>query len=121
MKRQLEGHKMEPPKGLWESISSQMGQPSGMKSPSRRTGMAQWYWAAAVVLALIGFFVYYHHDNHEPLLQAETVSQPSEQTVSSESIAELSSLPSSEPLRLIKQNSHQGSGTRIGDKPHHRV
>ena len=51
MKRQLEGHKMEPPKGLWESISSQMGQPSGMKSPSRRTGMAQWYWAAAVVLA----------------------------------------------------------------------
>lgn len=113
MKRQLEGHKMEPPKGLWESISSQMGQPSGMKSPSRRTGMAQWYWAAAVVLALIGFFAYYYHDNHEPLLQAETVSQPSEQTVSSESIAELSSLPSSEPLRLIKQNSHQGSDPRM--------
>ena len=75
--------------------------------------MAQWYWAAAVVLALIGFFAYYQHDNHEPLLQAETVSQPSEQTVSSESIAELSSLPSSEPLRLIKQNSHQGSGPRM--------
>ena len=76
MKRKLEGHKMEPPKGLWESICSQMGHPSESKSPSRMTGTAQWYWAAAAaILALVGFFVMQNGNDAEQPQQANTVSQ----------------------------------------------
>lgn len=88
MKRKLEGHKMEPPTGLWEDISRQMGL---SPEPVRQSAtMKRWYWAvAAGILALVGFFAVYHDDNpdsSEPQLQTEAVvvSQPTEQTKYSE-------------------------------------
>ena len=107
MKRKLEGHKMEPPTGLWEDISRQMGlSPEPVRQPAT---MKRWYWAAAAgILALVGFFAVYHDDNpdsSEPLLQSEAVvvSQPTEQTKYSESFSESSSQPVSEPTLPIKQ------------------
>lgn len=68
IKQKLEGHKMAPPAGLWEDISSEMGFPK--KSASKR-----WYWlAAAVVLALVGFFGIYqfHQDESIPQVAQHT-------------------------------------------------
>ena len=42
IKQKLEGHKMAPPAGLWEDISSEMGFPK--KSASKR-----WYWLALLL------------------------------------------------------------------------
>ena len=110
MKRKLEGHKMEPPTGLWEDISRQMGlSPEPVRQPATKK---RWNWSvAAGILVLVGFFAVYqnvHHENHdtsEPLLQSEAVvvSQPTEQTISSESFSESSSQPVSEPTLPIKQ------------------
>ena len=109
MKRKLEGHKMEPPTGLWEDISRQMGlSPEPVRKPAM---MKRWYWAAvAGILALVGFFAVYHDDNpdsSEPQLQTEAVvvSQPTEQTKSSE----LSSESQAEvPLLALAPRPNQG-------------
>ena len=110
MKRKLEGHKMEPPTGLWEDISRQMGlSPEPVRQPATKK---RWNWSvAAGILVLVGFFAVYqnvpheNHDTSEPLLQSEAVvvSQPTEQTISSESFSESSSQPVSEPTLPIKQ------------------
>jgi hypothetical protein len=98
---------MEPPTGLWEDISRQMGlSPEPVRQPAT---MKRWYWAvAAGILALVGFFAVYHYDNpdsSEPLLQTEAVvvSQPTEQTKSSESFSESSSQPVSVPIKQVSQ------------------
>ena len=70
MKQKLEGHQMTPPAGLWEGISNQMGlEPAPAHKPAI---MGRWYWAAAaVVLALVGFFVFYNFDEEQPKLEAK--------------------------------------------------
>lgn len=70
----LEGHKMMPPAGLWEGISSELGL---HEEPAPKTvAIKQWFWTtAAIVLALVGFFVIYQFNQHEPLPQASHTSQ----------------------------------------------
>ena len=69
MKQKLDGHKMTPPAGLWENISNQMGlEPAPAPKPAI---IRRWYWAAAaVVLALVGFFAFYNFDHVEPKIEA---------------------------------------------------
>ena len=69
MKQKLEGHKMTPPAGLWEAISSEMNlEPAPVHKPVAIRG---WIWAAAaVVLAIVGFFAFYQFDESETKLEA---------------------------------------------------
>ena len=71
MKQKLDGHKMTPPAGLWEGISNQMGlEPAPAPNPAI---IRRWYWAAAaVVLALVGFFAFYDFDDNQPKLEAKS-------------------------------------------------
>ena len=72
MKQKLEGHQMAPPAGLWEDISSEMGL---QKKPASK----RWYWlAAAVVLALVGFFGIYQFQQGESLPQVAQKTQEAE-------------------------------------------
>ena len=74
MRRKLEGHEVAPPEGLWEDICKEMG-----LTPERVRKTAaskRWYWAVAALLALAGFFAYYHEDglrgkNEEPRVKNE--------------------------------------------------
>ena len=86
LRRKLEGHRKSPPPGLWEGISKEMDKSFGLKPLSRLTGTVQRYWvAAAAVLALVGYFVFYNsHDIEQPQL-ADVVSQ---QPTSEKQIAE---------------------------------
>jgi hypothetical protein len=70
MKQKLEGHKMTPPAGLWEGISNQMGlEPAPAAKPAITRRL---YWAAAaVVLALVGFFAFYNFNDEQPKLEAK--------------------------------------------------
>lgn len=76
MQRKLEGHKMDPPSGLWESICERMGiepEPVSVKKPA---AIKRWYWAAAaVVLALAGFFAFYNQGGDEAVAEAGMVSK----------------------------------------------
>ena len=93
-RKKLEGHRKTPPPGLWEGISLQMNKPSGLTPLSRLTGTAHRYWAAAAaVLALVGLFILFHHDDSHPLLSATQTSQPFQFSEQRPSAA-----PSSEPL-----------------------
>lgn len=69
LKQKLEGHRKTPPAGLWEGISKEMGV---SPAPSRRGG----YWAAAaVILLLVGLFVFNEKGEEQPP-QAEMLSLP---------------------------------------------
>lgn len=58
MRRKLEGYRVPPPDGLWESICEELGFPP--EPVSKPTTLRRWYWAAAAaILALVGFFVVY--------------------------------------------------------------
>ena len=77
MKQKLEGHKMAPPAGLWEGISSEMGL---QENPvSKTVTIKRWYWiVAALVLALVGFFALYQFQQNEPLPQVAQMPQEQE-------------------------------------------
>ena len=66
IRQKMEGHQKNPPEGLWEGISEQMGL---TQAPVRKKPMIRrlYYGAAAAVLALAGFFVF-----HDP----QTVEEP---------------------------------------------
>ena len=70
LRRKLDGHKTAPPAGLWEGISNEMGldaTPAPQPAITRKL-----YWvAAAMVLALIGFFALYDFDDAKPQLEAK--------------------------------------------------
>ena len=84
MKQKLEGHQMTPPAGLWEGISNQMGlEPAPAHKPAI---IRRWYWAAAaVVLALVGFFAFYNFDEEQPKLEAHNETTTASRPVSQES------------------------------------
>lgn len=73
MKQKLEGHKMAPPVGLWEDLSREMAIQSAPVVASKAPVSRRWYWAAAAaILAIVGFFAFYHVDEAQaPLTAAE--------------------------------------------------
>ena len=77
MKQKLEGHKMTPPAGLWEGISSEMGL---QENPvSKTVTIKRWYWiVAALVLALVGFFTLYQFPQDESFPQVAQMPQEQE-------------------------------------------
>ena len=77
MKQKLEGHKMTPPAGLWEGISSEMGL---QKEPvSKTVAIRRWHWVvAALVLALVGFFALYQFPQNESFPQVAQTLQEQE-------------------------------------------
>ena len=77
MKQKLEGHKMAPPAGLWEGISSEMGL---QKEPvSKTVAIRRWHWVvAALVLALVGFFALYQFPQVESFPQVAQTLQEQE-------------------------------------------
>ena len=83
MKQKLEGHQMTPPEGLWEGISNQMGLEPGPAHKS--VVIRRWIWtAAAVVLALVGFFAFYNFDEEQPKLEAHNETTTASRPVSQE-------------------------------------
>lgn len=86
MKQKLEGHKMAPPAGLWEGISSEMGL---QKEPvSKTVAIRRWHWVvAALVLALVGFFALYQFPQDESFPQvAQTLQEQEPPMMKTESI-----------------------------------
>ena len=84
MKQKLEGHQMTPPEGLWEGISNQMGLEPGPAHKS--VVIRRWIWAAAaVVLALVGFFAFYNFDEEQPRLEAHHEATTASHSISQES------------------------------------
>ena len=77
MKQKLEGHKMAPPAGLWEGISSEMGL---QKEPApKAVAIRRWHWVvAALVLALVGFFALYQFPQDESFPQVAQTLQEQE-------------------------------------------
>lgn len=77
MKQKLEGHKMAPPAGLWEGISSEMGL---QENPvSKTVTIRLWHWiVAAMLLALVGFFVLYQFPQDESFPQVAQMPQEQE-------------------------------------------
>ena len=77
MKQKLEGHKMAPPAGLWEGISSEMGL---QKEPApKAVAIGRWHWVvAALVLALVGFFALYQFPQDESFPQVAQTLQEQE-------------------------------------------
>ena len=77
MKQKLEGHKMVPPAGLWEGISSEMGL---QENPvSKTVTIRLWHWiVAAMLLALVGFFTLYQFPQDESFPQVAQMPQEQE-------------------------------------------
>ena len=78
LKQKLEGHSKTPPTGLWEGISKQMEAFSIPIQPGRRN----WRWygaAAAVILLLVGIFVFQEKENQPPLQAENTSLEPATQ------------------------------------------
>lgn len=77
MKQKLEGHKMAPPAGLWEGISSEMGL---QENPvSKTVTIRLWHWiVAAMLLALVGFFTLYQFPQDESFPQVAQILQEQE-------------------------------------------
>ena len=76
MKQKLEDHQMEPPAGLWEGISREMGFQTAPVVAPKSVASRRWYWAAAAaVLAIVGFFALYQFDTSEPQLVASSEPQ----------------------------------------------
>ena len=66
LRQRLEGHEMAPPEGLWEDLCKELGMtPEPALTPSARSTNMRWYYtAAAVLLALAGFFAIYQLNNN---------------------------------------------------------
>ena len=107
MKQKLEGHKMAPPAGLWEGISSEMGL---QKEPApKAVAIRRWHWVvAALVLALVGFFALYQFPQDESFPQvAQTLQEQETPMMKTES-------GDNQPLALA--DSPQRNHTQISPK-----
>ena len=92
MKQKLEGHHMEPPVGLWEGISREMATQSAPVVSSKTSIIRRWYWAAAAaVLAVVGFFAFYHVDESQAPLEAHRVVSPTRPNLSATQLVAQSS------------------------------
>jgi len=89
MRQKLAGHRKAPPAGLWDGICEQMGlepdltlRPESVRKPIvlRRWALA----AAAAVLALAGFFVFYDSDSDDSLPQDGAVALQTSPSLSQE-------------------------------------
>lgn len=89
MRQKLAGHRKAPPAGLWDGICEQMGlepdltlRPEPVRKPIvlRRWALA----AAAAVLALAGFFVFYDSDSDDSLPQDGAVALQTSPSLSQE-------------------------------------
>ncbi len=107
MKQKLEGHKMTPPAGLWEGISSEMGL---QENPvSKTVTIRLWHWVvAAMLLALVGFFALYQFPQDESFPQvAQTLQEQETPMMKTES-------GDNQPLALA--DSPQRNHTQISPK-----
>lgn len=107
MKQKLEGHKMAPPAGLWEGISSEMGL---QENPvSKTVTIKLWHWiVAAMLLALVGFFTLYQFPQDESFPQvAQTLQEQETPMMKTES-------GDNQPLALA--DSPQRNHTQISPK-----
>ena len=118
LRKKLEGHEATPPEGLWEDICKEMGLTSA--PASKPATYKRLYWAAAILLALVGFFAYYHFDdskislqtNNTPTqtsdtpLQANELQSPAEpqQTITSPILAKHTNEAFTETSRLVTEN-----------------
>ena len=107
MKQKLEGHKMAPPAGLWEGISSEMGL---QENPvSKTVTIKRWYWiVAALVLALVGFFVLYQFPQDESFPQVAQMPQEQE--------APMTKTESTDNQPLALADSPQRNHTQVSPK-----
>ncbi len=107
MKQKLEGHKMAPPTGLWEGISSEMGL---QENPvSKTVTIRLWHWiVAALVLALVGFFVLYQFPQDESFPQVAQMPQEQE--------APMTKTESTDNQPLALADSPQRNHTQVSPK-----
>lgn len=107
MKQKLEGHKMAPPAGLWEGISSEMGL---QENPvSKTVTIRLWHWiVAAMLLALVGFFALYQFPQDESFpLVAQTLQEQEPPMMKKES---------SDEQPLVLADSPQRNPTQVSPK-----
>ena len=107
MKQKLEGHKMAPPAGLWEGISSEMGL---QENPvSKTVTIRLWHWiVAAMLLALVGFFTLYQFPQDESFPQvAQTLQEQETPMMKKES---------SDEQPLVLADSPQRNHTQVSPK-----
>ena len=107
MKQKLEGHKMTPPAGLWEGISSEMGL---QENPvSKTVTIRLWHWiVAAMLLALVGFFALYQFPQDESFPQvAQTLQEQEPPMMKKES---------SDEQPLVLADSPQRNHTQVSPK-----
>lgn len=122
MQRILEGHKMDPPPGLWEGICVQMGIVPEPVPDNRPAATKRWYWAAAGVLALVGLFVLYNQGGDEVIAEAETASQETvssmvqEKSVVDEGGAEHGTLVSSASSKMVRKPSSEPASAIEGEE-----
>ena len=121
LRKKLEGHEATPPEGLWEDICKEMGLTSA--PASKPATHKRLYWAAAILLALVGFFAYYHFDdskislqtNNTPTqtsdtpLQANELQSPAEpqQTITSPVLAKHTNEALTETSPLVTENEEE--------------
>ena len=107
MKQKLEGHKMAPPAGLWEGISSEMGL---QENPvSKTVTIRLWHWiVAAMLLALVGFFTLYQFPQDESFPQVAQMPQEQE--------APMTKTESTDNQPLALADSPQRNHTQISPK-----
>jgi hypothetical protein len=113
MKQKLEGHQMDPPAGLWESISNEMqlkAQSAPASAPAKTVSLRRWYWiAAAAIVTLVGFFTFYQFDSNKPQLVANHEKAITTAAASSDAQP---SMPQEAPT-LLAQVAPQHSHTKI--------
>lgn len=92
LRQKMEGHQKNPPEGLWEGISEQMGL---TQSPVRKNPVIRrWYYgAAAAILALAGFFVFNDPQSVEEPQVADIVKPVSEGSVTTREAVEPAESP----------------------------
>jgi hypothetical protein len=97
LRQRLEGHEMAPPDGLWEDVCKELGMtPFPVLTPSTRSSNKRWYYiAAAVLLALAGFFAIYQFNND---IETKALAVESNQSPPEQSDAPASEVPKEDNL-----------------------
>ena len=88
---------MAPPEGLWEDVCKELGMtPFPVLTPSTRSSNKRWYYiAAAVLLALAGFFAIYQFNND---IETKALAVESKKIPPEQSDAPISEVPKEDNL-----------------------